>query len=524
MFRSIKWRLPFTYAAIALLAALALGMVLLTTMRSYYAQQELDYLSGNARAIGSMVAEMLRNQAPAAELQTQLDNLAFLSQVRLRVLEPAGDERAASSASGLFNVFAVRSAPAAEVGVLPEYSTIYVSGQGPFTDTAAISFESGVAALPALPEPSGWGGAIISNDSVTQTVVVAGTPYGFSLNAAPVGVQRRSDQMVREPVSDARGQLLGYVELSQGPAYGSEIVDSVARGWLIASGVAVGLAAVVGWLISRRITQPVLQLTTVTQRMADGDLSQRADVTRRDELGTLAHSFNEMADQVETTITALRRFVSDAAHEIHSPLTALQTNLELSASEGDEARRAALIVQAQQQALRLRELADNLLDLSRVEAAGSQAAYATVNLNDLLRELSEPYASQAEQAGLTLSLAVPQDPIAIRGDPAQLRRAIGNLVDNAIKFTPEGGAVTIGMKQNVGAFELCVQDTGIGIPADDLPLLFSRFHRGRNVANYPGNGLGLAIVKAIVEAHGGQVSAANTSPGARFCIRLPEAR
>jgi signal transduction histidine kinase len=197
--------------------------------------------------------------------------------------------------------------------------------------------------------------------------------------------------------------------------------------------------------------------------------------------------------------------------------------LELSASETDESRRATLIDQAQQQAARLRELADSLLDLSRVEAA-RQAAFVAVNLNDLLRDLSEPYASQAEQAGLTLSLDLTQDPIELRGDPAQLRRAIGNLLDNAIKFTPEGGTVTIGLKQDAGISELCVQDTGIGIPEDDLPQLFNRFHRGRNVANYPGNGLGLAIVRAIVEAHGGQVSAANTSPGARFCMRLPKAR
>jgi two-component system sensor histidine kinase BaeS len=298
----------------------------------------------------------------------------------------------------------------------------------------------------------------------------------------------------------------------------------VAQGWLIASSVAVGLAAVVGWLISRRITQPVLQLTTVTQRMAAGDLSRRADVQRRDELGTLAHSFNEMADQVEVTITTLRRFVSDAAHEIHSPLTALQTDLELSVTEQDETRRHELIDRAQQQTIRLRELADNLLDLSRVEAAGVHAPRVPVNLNDLLRDLSEPYASQAEQAGLTLSFDVPQDPIELRSDPAQLRRAIGNLIDNAIKFTPEGGAVTIELRKTAGTIELCVQDTGIGIPEDDLPQLFSRFHRGRNATTYPGNGLGLAIVKAIVEAHGGQVSAANTSPGARFCITLPEAR
>jgi len=228
-------------------------------------------------------------------------------------------------------------------------------------------------------------------------------------------------------------------------------------GIVIAGSIAVALAAIVGWWISRRITQPVLQLTTVTQHMAAGDLSRRADITRGDELGTLAHSFNEMADQVETTITTLRRFVSDAAHELHSLLTALQTDLELSAGELDEARRAALIEQAQQQAVRLRELADSLLDLSRVEAVGSQTSHAVVNLNDLLRDLSEPYASQAEQAGLTLSLDVLPEPIEIHGDPAQLRRAIGNLVDNAIKFTAEGGAITIELEKNAGAIELCVR-------------------------------------------------------------------
>jgi signal transduction histidine kinase len=519
MFRSIKWRLPVSYAAIALLAALALGVVLLTTVRSYYAQQELDYLSGNARAIGGVVAETLSVQVPIAELQAQLDNLAFLSQVRLRVLRPNGDELAASNSRGLFDVFAVRARPADE---LPRRSVIYVSNQSPFTDTAMISIEAGEAA--PLPVTEGWVGGFASGDFVTQTLVVASTPFGFSLNATATDIQRRSDQVVREPLSDVTGQLLGYIELSQGPAYGSEIVDSVAQGWLIASSVAVGLAAVVGWLISRRITQPVLQLTTVTQRMAAGDLSRRADVQRRDELGTLAHSFNEMADQVEVTITTLRRFVSDAAHEIHSPLTALQTDLELSVTEQDETRRHELIDRAQQQTIRLRELADNLLDLSRVEAAGVHAPRVPVNLNDLLRDLSEPYASQAEQAGLTLSFDVPQDPIELRSDPAQLRRAIGNLIDNAIKFTPEGGAVTIELRKTAGTIELCVQDTGIGIPEDDLPQLFSRFHRGRNATTYPGNGLGLAIVKAIVEAHGGQVSAANTSPGARFCITLPEAR
>lgn len=118
-------------------------------------------------------------------------------------------------------------------------------------------------------------------------------------------------------------------------------------------------------------------------------------------------------------------------------------------------------------------------------------------------------------------LNLPPEPIEIKGQADQLRRAIGNLIDNAIKFTPEGGTVTIDLQRGDGSIELCVSDTGIGIPADDLPQLFSRFHRGRNAAGYPGNGLGLAIVKAIVEAHGGAVGAENTAQGTRFCITFP---
>jgi signal transduction histidine kinase len=170
----------------------------------------------------------------------------------------------------------------------------------------------------------------------------------------------------------------------------------------------------------------------------------------------------------------------------------------------------------------LRELADSLLDLSRVEAAG-QASFVAVNLNDLLRDLSEPYASQADQAGLTLSLEMPQYPIEIRGDPAQLRRAIGNLVDNAIKFTPEGGTITIELTQNAEAIELCVQDTASVFPkkiAADVQPFSSRTQRGELSRQRAGTGHRQGHCRSAR----GSVNAANTSPGARFCIRLPEAR
>jgi two-component system sensor histidine kinase MprB len=248
--------------------------------------------------------------------------------------------------------------------------------------------------------------------------------------------------------------------------------------------------------------------------MAEGDLSVRADMTRQDELGQLGHSFNEMAAQVEGTVLALRRFVADAAHEIHSPLTALRTNLELTSDD-------EFVSQAQMQVERLETLTQGLLDLSRVEAGAQADTFAFVALIPLVQEVSEIYASRAEQAGLAFDLNMPEIPMIVSGDEAQLRRALGNLLDNAVKFTPEGGAVSVTLRGQGSWAEIRIEDTGIGIPKADLPHLFGRFHRGRNATACVGSGLGLAIVKAIVEAHNGQVEGESTGRGARFTVKLP---
>jgi signal transduction histidine kinase len=348
------------------------------------------------------------------------------------------------------------------------------------------------------------------------------TPYGFGLNAEVAADGRRSDQVVSQPFYDAEGRLLGYAELSQGPAYGREIVESVAWVWAGASGIAVLLAAGVGWLISRQLSAPLLALTEVTATMAAGNFSVRAAVKHDAprELGLLARSFNEMAEQVEETVVTLRRFVADAAHELHTPLTALRTNLELA---GADAAQPAFVERAQTQVERLESLTRDLLDLSRLETGAGSGNFAPVALNTLVQETSELYASRAEQMGLAFSLELPDWAATVRGHEAHLRRALSNLLDNALKFTPEGGAVKVGLRPapEDNSVELWIEDTGIGIPGEDVPQLFSRFHRGRNAAGYPGSGLGLAIVKAIAEAHGGQVTAVNTGQGACFRLRLP---
>lgn len=349
---------------------------------------------------------------------------------------------------------------------------------------------------------------------VSFQVPVAGGLYGFSLSEQSDPIIQRSRQQVKQPIQSADGTLWGYLELSAGPAYGTQIVRSVARGWGIASAVAVLLAAGVGWWASRSISAPLLHLVQTTTQMAGGNLLVRAQETdRKDELGALARAFNDMASRVEDTVVTLRRFVSDAAHEIHTPLTTLHANLDMLSPDEP-------VIRARMQVARLESLTEELLVLSRIEAERSTQPHTAVELVSLVREDSELYASQAEQADVAFDLAVPGQPLTVRGNRSQLQRAVGNLLDNAIKFTPAGGQVSVSLAREGDQVAIRVEDTGMGIPEEDLPHLFQRFHRGRNAAAYPGSGLGLALVRAIVEGHHGTVLAENLRPGARFTLRL----
>ena len=529
--KSIRWRLPLSYGAIGLLAALVLGVVLLTTVRGYYARQERDYLTGNAQEIARRVVRLLAVEAPTEVLQSQVETFAFLSQTRVRLRDATGQVLADSGAPESVQV-ASSVAESGERGVIiftwrgesftPTVSNTQAGEVFGITDFVITGTERPVLA-PVEPMQVVITGTEAPVLAPIEPMQVVGTLYGFDLGrtATVPATRPRSDQSVRTAFYDQTGSLLGTVELSDGPAYGREIVNSVARAWAIAGGVAVVLAAGVGWLVGRQMSGPLLALPDVTARMTEGDLSARADVARQDEFGTLARSFNQMAGRVEETVTTLRRFVADAAHELHTPLTALRTNLELVAEAGPEEEEGHFIAQAQEQVARLETLTKGLLDLSRLEAGAACVLHEPLDLTALVRRVSEVYASRAQQAGITFALDLPEMPVTVSGSADQLCRAIGNLLDNAIRFTPAAGSITLGLRQDEREATLWVQDSGIGIPEEDLPHLFERFHRGRNATAYPGSGLGLAIVKAIVEAHGGRVRGENVEQGARFTVWLP---
>ena len=169
-------------------------------------------------------------------------------------------------------------------------------------------------------------------------------------------------------------------------------------------------------------------------------------------------------------------------------------------------------------------LTRSLLDLSQLEAHDSVIQYKDMDLAALLREFAEPFASRAEQAELIFDLDIVTEPIKIKGDKAQLSTLIQNLLDNAIKFTPPGGQVNVILSEQNDAARLRVTDTGIGIPEDDVPHLFSRFHRGRNASAYPGSGLGLAIVKTIADQHGASIRVESDSTGTVFVLYMTPVR
>jgi signal transduction histidine kinase len=323
------------------------------------------------------------------------------------------------------------------------------------------------------------------------------------------------------------GVILGQIVVSGGPGYSQGILGGVAVAWALAGSVAVALAVLVGWLASRQMTRPLLGLTRATARMAEGDLTVRADVNRQDEFGALAESFNHMTGRLQAYILTLQRFVADAAHELHTPLTVLRNSLDLAMDEGDQAAQLALISDGRSQVERLEELAQGLLDLSRLESGAPGPEHLPLDLVQLALKTSELYASQAEQAGLAFSLDLPINRIGhtILGDEAQLRRALGALLDNAIKFTPQRGTVELGISADEHRVSIGVEDSGIGIPEEDLPHLTGRFHRGRNASNYPGNGLGLAIVKAVADNHGGSLSFESIEgQGTRLSLHFPKAK
>jgi two-component system sensor histidine kinase MprB len=282
---------------------------------------------------------------------------------------------------------------------------------------------------------------------------------------------------------------------------------------LIIGGIGIAVAAALAALVATATLRPVQRLTAAAEKVAaTGDLSERVEVAGADELGRLAARFNLMLVALEDSVGRQRRLVADASHELRTPLTAARTNVDL-VREGKlpdiEVGRA--LDEASVELNSLTTLVSDLVELARGEER--QLRIEDVHLDDLVASAVERARSRAPQATFVTSLS----PSQVRVDPVLVERAISNLLDNAVKYSPTGAPIEVAVR----AGEVVVTDHGPGIAEADLPKIFDRFYRAAAARSKPGAGLGLAIVREAAEAHGGKATAENTPAGATFRLTFP---
>jgi two-component system, OmpR family, sensor kinase len=305
----------------------------------------------------------------------------------------------------------------------------------------------------------------------------------------------------------------------------NESVDRVRDDVLIWGSAAVVLAAIGGWLLATAALRPVEQMRREAAAISGDNSAARLRVpATRDEVASLGTTMNELLSRLHGALRRQREFVADAGHELRTPLAVLQTELELAQRQErtpDELRDA--IEHAAVETDRLARLADELLFLARGDAEQMGPRLAPVDLDSLLKSVSRAYSATAEAGGVTLQAQVPVG-LVVQLDEDLVRRALGNLLDNAIRFAPDGSTVALSAALVDDDLEISVHDEGSGFPSEFLPHAFERFRRADDARTRRGGGagLGLAIVREVARAHSGIVVATNAATGgAIVTLRLP---
>ena len=312
------------------------------------------------------------------------------------------------------------------------------------------------------------------------------------------------------------------------------LLDNLRRAYLLVSVPFAVLGIVGGWIVASRGLKPVKNLSTLSRFIIEtGELSRRIPpLGSRDELDELTLLFNRMLEKIETLITGMRSSLDNVAHDLRTPMTRIRMKADSALDAADEDTRPVLeaIVAETEQML---TMMTTLMDISGAETGVMRLELERVDFGRLVGDISELYSYTAAEKGVDLSTDI-ESPLMVSIDVNRMRQVVANLIDNAVKYTPPDGEVKIRGFRSDGSVCLDVCDTGIGIDAEDMPQIWDRLFRGDKSRTQPGLGLGLGLVKAIVEAHGGEVSAESpvvrqegsenhSHPGAIFRVTIPAA-
>lgn len=310
-------------------------------------------------------------------------------------------------------------------------------------------------------------------------------------------------------------------------------VRALQQAVLLALAGGIVLATGLSLLLSRGLARPLLEMNALARKMAAGDYSTNVPVRSKDEVGRLAVSLNQLAAELKSKVEQLERldknrreFVGAVSHELRTPLTVIQGYTE-AISDGlvrDQALKEKYLGYMQDEIRRLRKLVDELLDVSRIEAGKLAFSPGPVDLNAITVRVLDKYRPVAEVAGVDFNLMAEADLPVVQGDPDRLEQVFLNLLDNAIRYTPPGGKVWVGLKPVGKYVEVAVRDTGHGIPEAEMPLIWERFYKADKARTRTdaGSGLGLSIAKNIVTLHNGYIGVKNhPEGGCVFTVKLP---
>jgi two-component system sensor histidine kinase CpxA len=279
-----------------------------------------------------------------------------------------------------------------------------------------------------------------------------------------------------------------------------------------------GIFSILCWVLARRLTSPLRQMQKTIERFGHGDFTARVNARRADEFGQLGRAVDQMAERIETLLKSQRRLLQDISHELRSPLARLGVAIELARGGGDT---ATAFNRIEREADRLNTLVGELIQVTRAEGDPAGLATETVRLDDLIRVIADDARIEAERRQIELDLDVCA--AETEGSPELLRRAIENIVRNAIRYSPDRERVEVSLKRAGSLYKLSVRDFGTGVPEEALAYIFDPFYRvekdrGRTSG---GVGLGLAIAKRAVELHRGLLRASNAHPGLLVEVELP---
>ena len=317
------------------------------------------------------------------------------------------------------------------------------------------------------------------------------------------------------PTTDEAGNFTGGVIVAQSLQPTDHALARIRFWILLVGGIGIAVAAALAAFVATAALRPVRRLTAAAETVAaTGNLAERVEVDGDDELARLATRFNGMLAALEDSVGRQRRLVADASHELRTPLTAARTNVDL-LREGklpdDERRRA--MEEASVELDALTTLVADLVELARGEER--KLRVEELQLDDLVAGVVERAKVRAPHATFVTALT----PTQVRVDPVLLERAVSNLLDNAIKYSPPGAPIEVSVRDG----EVVVADHGPGVAEEDIPRIFDRFYRAAAARSKPGAGLGLAFVREAAEAHGGRATVESSTKGARFRLTLPAA-